>query len=619
MKSASMSDMHSASSACSHDHFLFTDRATIHSSPERCITGAAHGLIFAFSMTPSSDRRTLVSANFDAASITGEINFRQLQDFLCFKTVWLDRLEQIVPLPEGQGKTESSVDQKPQKTGVALSTAVLARIQRIKFSCMLGHSIGTVDLTATMLLGRLRQIPMHSRSFSVDLQTLEASSKGRLAGGFKTDGLYFESYLHDIVHSNQAELRNCTTISAFIGKTDGSLEFDYRKTLLLRTEPIKLGVSDDWTQLTKKNELGLDFSLRFGSFNVIATTQTVPTLLKLGKDLEKLVDDRRGKARASLVGHQASIPNTKDAMSKVHLKQARENWKAGAVLPSAIPEGTKVVGKIELEANRLRLAIFLHHFTDQEAFRADAGEVKAVLGRVLDENKTVVRELDLHLGFFSVKKMRPKQRVTPVQEQENTIQDWFDLLRIASDRNIFKFPTSQATMASTQQYNTNRIYHRFSLIFTGQVDISLNYALLKQLGALLAAYQDGMKRIEQDDAIEGSGIHAPESTPAVLTNVENMLDSDVEGPAKRIKVDDLPPPQSVDVVGSREYIALENNIQQPQLQLLGEATPPLEWLGLQRSHAPALVHEGCTLILESALLELSAVYRKSLSKAASIS
>lgn len=589
------------------------------SSPERCLTGAAQGLVLAFSLSPASDGRTLVSIEFDSSSINAEINFRQMHDFLCFKAVWLDRLEQIVPLPEGQVKSAAKTKAPgAQHAGVSLTTVVLARIQQVRFTCMLGHSIGTINMTASMLLGRLRQIPMHSRSFSVDLQALELSSKGRLAGALKTDGLYFESYLHDIVHSKQAELRNCTSISAFIGVTDGSLEFDYRKTLLLSTEPIKLGVCDDWTKLVTDNELGLDFSLRFGSVSLIATTQTVPTLVKLGKDLEKLIEDRRAKTRALLLAHKATLPKAEAAVDKTDVKQVTEVVKVGALLPSAIPEGTKVVGKIELEADRLRVAIFLHHFTDQEAFRADAGEVRAELSRFLNDKKAVVRDLDLNLGFFSVKKMRPKQRVTPVQEREHTIQDWLDLLRAASDRNIFKFPTSQARMASTQEMNTNRIYHRFSLVFTGQVDISLNYALLKQLGALLSAYHDGMKHIEDDQASGSAAAQTPEPTPLTLSG-ENGLESDIEGPAKRVLAANIPPPQSVDVVGSREYIALENNIQQPQLQLLGEATPPLEWLGLQRSHAPALVHEACTLILEHALLELSAVYRKSLSKAASIS
>lgn len=557
-----------------------------------------------------------MAAEFDVSNISSEVNFRQLQDFLCFKAVWLDRLEEIVPSTDGQNKPVPIA--KETKVSPTLATAVLARVQRVKFKFMLGHSIGIVDIDATMLLGRLRQIPMHSRSFSVDLQALEVSSRGRLAGTFTTGGLYFETYIHDIVHTKLSDLQNCTNISAFIGKTDASLEFDYRKTLLLRTEPIKLGVIDNWTNLTVANELGLEFSLRFGTFSVIATTQTIPTLVRLGKDMEKLIEDRRAKARAALQSQPSSSSLTKLVPAKIDLKEVRETWKAGAVLPSAIPEGTKVIGKIELEADRLRFAVFLHHFTDQEAFRADAGEVKAVLGRSLNSKKVIVRDLDLHLGFFSIKKMRPKQRVTPAQEQQNSIQEWFDLLRAASDRNIFKFPTSQATMGSTQEDDSNKIYHRFSLVFTGQVDISLNYALLKQLGALLAAYQEGMKRIGVDSATENSGIRAPESTPAAVS-VDNALESDVEGPAKPVPASNIPPPQSVDVVGSREYIALENNIQQPQLQLLGEATPPLEWLGLQRSHAPALVHEGCTLILESALLELSAVYRRSLSKAASIS
>jgi hypothetical protein len=589
----------------------------VRSSPERCITGKATKLLLAFSWVSSLTIDTRMSVNFDASAIKGEVNFRQLQDFLCFKAVWLDRLEQLVPVTDEPGKVQQVlVEPATKASSGSITTIVLARIQEIQFTCMLGHNIGTIDLKASMLVGRLRQIPKHSRSLSVDLSKLEIASIGRLAGHLSNEGLYFETYLHDVHHTHQSKLQNCTNISASIGHTDASLEFDYRKTLLMRSEPIKLGVTDDWTKIHSEHELGLDFFLRFGTFNIVATTQTVPTLVRLAKDMERLINERREKTMAVLSEHRAAIKPVKQVIArKLPPPDLSGNLKTGSVLPSAIPEGTRVVGKIEVEADRLSIAVFLHHFTDQEAFRADAGEVSAVLSRVLDEGKVVKkRELDLHLGFFSVKKLRPKQRVFPAQEQEKTPAEWFDLLRTAGERNIVKFPTSQAEMSSTEAEGSNRIYHRFSLVFTGQVDISLNYALLKQLGALLAAYKEGMHRIDEEDFDRTEDKQRLSDAPA--QTLETGTESDIEGPAKRVSGANLPPLQNVDKVGSREYIALENNIQQPQLQLLGEATPPLEWLGLQRSHTPALVHEGVTLILESALLELSAVYRKSLSKAA---
>jgi hypothetical protein len=37
---------------------------------------------------------------------------------------------------------------------------------------------------------------------------------------------------------------------------------------------------------------------------------------------------------------------------------------------------------------------------------------------------------------------------------------------------------------------------------------------------------------------------------------------------------------------------------QPQLQIMGDATPPVEWLGLKRERIPGLVHENITLYLD---------------------
>jgi hypothetical protein len=232
-----------------------------------------------------------------------------------------------------------------------------------------------------------------------------------------------------------------------------------------------------------------------------------------------------------------------------------------------IPEGVRVASTIHLEAERLRLAIFLHHFTDAEAFRGDAGAVRAHLERNVNESGTVARDLNLHLGFFTIRKLRPK-KVSPMQEHDFTLDDWFEVLGAASERNIVQIPTSKAKMSSTQEANSNKLYHRFTLAFTGQVDISLNYALLKQLGDLLHAYQEGMKRNEQ----RGLSRTAPPTPNIESSGVTPTLphDDDQDQVNKQIAADKVPAPPSIDVMQSLEYVALENHIQQPQLQLLGD-------------------------------------------------
>ena len=555
-----------------------TDRLQcVFSSPEKCLGGSATNLGLALSFGPHSETRTLLSVNIDASTIAGEINFRQLQDFLCFKAVWLDRLEQLVPVPPSGSLPPEKVPDKAQGSSTStLITVVVARVQEVRLTCMLGVSIGTVNFAASQLVGRLRLIPEESRAFSVDLQNLKATSKGRLNGHFNTNGLYFENNHLQLQSGLAPSIKTYVRLSAWIGGMDTSLEFDYRKVLLVQSDPIRVGATDDWSEVSSKNQLRLDFSLRFGTFNVMATTQAVPTLVRLSKDMEKLLEERAAKARIELFGVSNVSQTVKELSTrKIDTKKEETGLQARVltITPCAIPSGVHVISTIQLEVDRLRLAIYLHHFTDPEAFQGDAGSVRAQLERGINDEDVVTRNLHLHLGFFGIRKLRPK-KVTPVQEHENTLEDWFEHLRAVAERNIVKIPTSEARMSSTQEKDSNSLYHRFSLIFTGQVDISLNYALLKQLGELLAAYQEGMKRVRETESRTApsspSSELPPGGQPGLGMVVGSGNESDKEQFAKLVHPQTIPPPPNVDVIRSLEYIALENNIQQPQLQLLGD-------------------------------------------------
>lgn len=618
-------------------------RSRSESSPEKCLGGSVKDLVLSLSFGPHTGTQSLLSATFDASIVSGDANIRQLQDLLCFKAVWLDRIEQMVPLPASTIPIESTPAKATATQKGILITAVVARIQEVRLTCILGQSIGTVEVTASQLLGRLRLVPKHSRSFSANLEGLRAASKGRLAGHFSTTGIYFENMLQDVQSNPATGIHSCVTLRILIGHTSSSLEFDYRRIFLVQADPIRIGALDDWSSLYEGGkDLKLNFSLRFGSFSMMATSQTVPTLVRLAQDLERLIEDRSAKARSALFTGTDPIPQVTAQDKSVEASQdTKEAILDRSTVPSTIPSGTRVIGNIDLEAERLRLAIFLHHFTDAEAFRADAGAVQAQLERGVVEDGTISRNLHLHLGFFGIRKLRAK-KVSPAQERDYTFEEWLEHLRTAQERNIFKLPTSEARMMSEQKRDSNKIEHRFSTAFTGQVDISLNYALLKQLGEVVNAYKEGMQRTRE----AGVAKTAP-STPMVSdlatlppTSSADECEAKDKSAPSHLSATSIPPPQAHDIINTLEYIALENHIELPQLQLLGDATPPLEWLGVQRGHFPAWVHEGTllspqrqhvpvliekssafpgvTVILEQILQELSAVYEKSLAHNASV-
>ena len=549
----------------------------------------------------------MLSGSFDASSITGDVNFRQLQDFLCFKAVWLDRLGQLVPLPDEHSAApeQAAVPSVVQQTTV-LVVIVAARLREVKLTLMLGQSIGTVELKASELVARLRQVPNDSKSVGLDLQSFAITSRGRLSGYYNTSGLSLESTIRDIGGPLDELDGSHVKLGAVVGQMDGALEFDYRKVMLIESDPIRVAVTDEWTAShTDASRLRLHFSLVFGSVNVIMTTQTVPILVRLLDDLERLIEDRRVKARNALFGSSGLMPDLKMIRKGTSISETRKAAIApklpGAHGPTAsiIPAGTVVLGDIQLEAERLRLAIFLHHFTDQEAFRGDAGSIQARLERAVDGSGSVGRDLHLRLGFFSVRRLRPKP-VSPNQEREFTIAEWLDLLRAAPERNIFKAPSAEVRMKSTQAAGSHELHHRFSLKYVGTLDVSLNWAMLKQLGELLNAYKEGMRRIRQSDnrtAPSTPALDVAVATSGVLNSnggseakAEPVAGSDgkttdKDTAVKKVVGEDIPAPPTVSNMGSLQYISPPGGIEihNPQLTMLGDGASTGSFPGAERA------------------------------------
>lgn len=119
--------------------------------------------------------------------------------------------------------------------------------------------------------------------------------------------------------------------------------------------------------------------------------------------------------------------------------------------------------------------------------------------------------------------------------------------------------------------------------------------------------EDGDRRFSTDvdlvSIISGSGLRTNTSSPAAkddATTTTTPSGNDVGGfepEASFIYVARVPPV-----------------IAQPQLRDMGEATPPVEWIGLHRKKLPSFIHQAIMVPLEKAVEEVDVVYRKVLGR-----
>ena len=62
--------------------------------------------------------------------------------------------------------------------------------------------------------------------------------------------------------------------------------------------------------------------------------------------------------------------------------------------------------------------------------------------RGVDGSNLIDRNLQLYLGFFSIRKVNHR-KVSSAQEKDYTVPDWYELFRTSTERNIFKVPTTE--------------------------------------------------------------------------------------------------------------------------------------------------------------------------------
>ncbi|KAM0790005.1 hypothetical protein ACM66B_005335 [Microbotryomycetes sp. NB124-2] len=614
-------------------------------SPEDCLLAEAKGMsasvTFQGAIDPFAEAQGQLSAVIDVPDLSAEMNFRHLQDWLCLKAVWLDRMDLALDVPKRDESTKAKTPAEPASTRTATSnvlTVVQARIAKFRFLCDVGQAIGRFNFVANTVTSRLRWVPGESREFTTGIKQLELGGQGRAGGSLSVDGVMFSTRLRDSPNAEHVSGSDLLQIQIGVGKIVAALEYEFHKLLVVDADPIAIVVSDDWSSATgEEPKLLLAFDVKMGSFNIITTTSTIPTMIGLSKRVQALMEEKatladQTLASAGLPPRPAAVKKKENVVAAVASKLAHEDENNGLSAVDAECR-VRILNRLKIELARIRFAIFPDHFNDGEVFRLDAGGgIKARLERGVDRDQVIQRDLHLFLGFFSIRKVSHR-KVSPTSESSYSTSDWYELFRTSSERNIFKIGTTEVSMASTQQAGSKRLRHKFTMDFRGQVDLALNYALLRNLSTLAQRYQRHMDRVNSTAKttslyVEPAShpVNPPLETEQGASTSSTPEDSDMasrtvteaELPAAQQSVVSMRPTPLVQAAtgdsGPLEFEAVEMHVHQPKLTLLGDATPPLEWIGLQRDRFPAWIHTGVSSPLEELLIALSSTYQVQLAR-----
>jgi hypothetical protein len=148
---------------------------------------------------------------------------------------------------------------------------------------------------------------------------------------------------------------------------------------------------------------------------------------------------------------------------------------------------------------------------------------------------------------------------------------------------ILKVPRLVASMQTWQKASSNAIEYVFHSTFQGKVDIGWNYSRISTIRNMWESHSRAL------------ALKMSKPLPSSAIKITAEPKNEAQGQEKITAVVHMP--QS-----KYEYIPLQPPvIDTPQLRDLGEATPSLEWIGLQRERLPHVTHS----ILIVSLLEVA--------------
>ncbi|KAF9033263.1 hypothetical protein BDZ89DRAFT_1063002 [Hymenopellis radicata] len=490
---------------------------------EDCVSLDARNLAFSvgFSKLDVAPGRSIstVSLILDTEFLGG-VRFSRLQDVLCFKAVWLDR----IPMFNGRNsvpdiKTPSKI--VTPDTSIILSpspqpeysTVLLIRIRQIKLDVDLGQSISTIvlDLRDSVLRTKLTE---SINEVSLSVGDVSMTARGNIGGKVHVGDCVFQTIRrieqsHEEVGSQSRMLELRMTSGPFIV----ALESEHQKaaTLPVTAEPLAVEIFDDWSQVlahppSQSRPLRLSFTIVGPEIVAAATIGTIPQILSyVNKFKANLEIQRDGASRDSKTFRSTRAPQPDNPLSAVaeamiHSARSRIQEATDAGLSYIIRQ------HMSLRLDLLRLVVFPRSMDDVEAAQIVGRNVRARLDRLIQSGEPSKRDISLSFTGMTISRLSQLgHTVSALQFSDNN--DWLNvLMRGASEATIVGLPSMKMHMVSeeTQKEGNTVLQYDFDSSFLRlqgkeeyeDIYIALNVGLYSWLAVLRKTLTREMEQVK---------------------------------------------------------------------------------------------------------------------------
>ncbi|RAR04787.1 fermentation associated protein [Stemphylium lycopersici] len=552
-----------------------------------------------------------------------QINARQLQDFLLFREIWVPpeiRRASKPASPNVSSEPQEYLIQRYQQvaTATAFPWNANVAIADIKVDLDLGQSIGKSWLHIHNLWASSKKTTTSEQNLCVGVEKIGVESTGRTSGFIELHETKVRTSIGWPVQEPGTRQTPLIQASVAFRQLRVRTGFDYQAFVMA-------DIAEFGFMMYNVRPEGEDVQDRLvaildgGKVHVFCHATSAAQGLALWQAIERLIQENQQAYKQSLrdiekfLRRKSSVPEPFDqsaSSSQILPKSDKDSFKAPISLH------TDVV----VTLRSIRFGVFPSTFIDSQVLMLEAGDMQTRFAVALEKTK-IHSSLGMTLGQLSValSSVPTPKKSKPVTEL--TVEDVSASASSARGGTILRVPKVIATMHTWQVPKGTHIDYLFRSSLEGKVDVGWNYSrisyirnmwsnhsrtLASRLGKPLpeSNIKISTSQTLQDEAGEPGPESGTAGTTAMPSNRPRAPSVSPDGQEKITAV--------VNVPQSRyEYTPLEPPlIETPQLRDMGEATPPLEWIGLHRDRLPNVTHQIVIVTLLEVAREVEEAYER---------
>lgn len=529
-----------------------------------------------------------ISAMLKLSPVKVALSAKQVQDLLLFREIWVPSGDEPDSQPTFQSQeteTQTYIVQRYQQvastSAFPWNTAIA--VEKLEIQLDLGSTLGKAQFAINDMWLSSKKNSEREQTLCVNFDTVGVDSKGRMSGLVELRTLKIRTSIQwpdeAAPDSNKTPLIQA---SISFRQLQAKASFDYQPFLAAKIAMFNFlmynvrGVSG-----SSKERL---FSILEGDqVQVYCTTLTASQSLALFQAWQRLVQDKQAAYEASLREVERYLRRRSSAVAEKVDFEAREPTKKAEEDTEKAPISLQT--GVVVTINSVHIGAFPSSFFDNQILKLEAHRAQAHFNVSLEGGR-IHSTLGLTLGQLGVA-LSGIGRPSYIDIEELSVNDIDRRANDARGGTILKVPQLVASMETWQVPGLHQIDYVFRSTFEGKVDVGWNYSRISFIRDMWESHSRALAsrlgkplppsavRIEGGPGSEGAGDkHEQEKITAVV----NM-------------------PQS-----KYSYVPLKVPvIETPQLRDMGEATPPLEWIGLQRDKLPNITHQ----IIIVTLLEIA--------------